>query len=185
MNQPCPIPEAAAALGVHPGTISRWLADGAPVFQRGQRGGGGKKTLVIPADLQAWRSGNNQQTPAVDQCELALGLGGALADITTSPATVQAVLACYLPQAAVVAAGAIERCRLGSVRDELADAAWTAWRLADARHKTAAADALVRAWYRTMAFLADHHGAPVEGGERSARGKYEFPERIQRLIRAR
>src|SRR5690625_2209198 len=179
MNQPCPIPEAAAALGVHPGTISRWLADGAPVYQRGKRGGGSKKTLVIPADLRAWRAGGHQQGPAVDRCELALGLGGALADIPTNHATNDAVLAAYLPQAAVVAADAIQRDRLGSVRDELADAAWTAWRLADARHKTAAADALVRAWYRTLAFLADHHGAPVEGGERSARRKEERTERIQ------
>lgn len=180
MTQPCPIPEAAAALGVHPGTVNRWLADGAPVYQRGQRGGGGKKTLVLVEDLQAWRTGNKQQGPAIDRCELALGLGGVLADIPSSPATVQAVLAAYLPQAALLAAAAIERERLGGIRDELADAAWTAWRLADARHKTAAADALVRAWYRTLAYLADHHGAPVEGGER-----YEFPERIQRLIRAR
>src|SRR5690625_4341398 len=157
MHQPCPIPEAAVALGVHPGTISRWLADGAPVYQRGQRSGGGKKTLVLVEDLQAWRSGNYQQTPAVDRCQLALGLGGVLADIPTNHATIQAVLAAYLPQAALLAGDAIERDRLGSVRDDLADAAWTAWRLAPGQHKQAAADALVRAWYRTMAFLADHH----------------------------
>lgn len=180
------IVEAAEQLGVHAGTVRAWISKGAPVFQRGKRGGGGNKTLVIPEDLRAWRHGGQQQ-PLPDLSHIAIEIGACLADIPSAHdygAAVDAVITCmlalYLPQAALIAADGIRAAGLGSVRDSLAEAAWTAWRACDARYKRECAHALLRAWFRTLDYLSRHHGAPVEGAGEG----YRFPDKIQRLNRA-
>ena len=50
-----PLSVAASALGISPGTLRRWIAQGAPVTQRGQRGRG-CRTLVCPDAVRAWRA---------------------------------------------------------------------------------------------------------------------------------
>ncbi|MEQ9002337.1 MAG: hypothetical protein RIE74_02110 [Pseudomonadales bacterium] len=56
MSKPCPVPEAAAELGIAPGTLKRWIAEGAPAARRGGRGRG-NATLVDVAAVAAWRRG--------------------------------------------------------------------------------------------------------------------------------
>lgn len=53
-----PLTEAARALGISPGTLRRWLAQGAPVAQRGRRGRG-KATLVCPDAIRRWRAASD------------------------------------------------------------------------------------------------------------------------------
>lgn len=48
------LPKAAAALGVSPRTLGRWIDAGAPVARRGRRGRG-DATLIDPAAVRAWR----------------------------------------------------------------------------------------------------------------------------------
>jgi hypothetical protein len=48
------VTEAASALGVRPGTLMRWVREGAPVVQRGRRGRG-CALLVDPAAVRRWR----------------------------------------------------------------------------------------------------------------------------------
>lgn len=48
------MPEAAAALDIHPATLRRWIDAGAPVARRGGRGRG-KRTLIDVPAVQAWR----------------------------------------------------------------------------------------------------------------------------------
>jgi hypothetical protein len=56
VNEPLPIAEAATVLGVSTRSLRRWISDGAPVAQAGGRGRG-KRTLVDPAAVLAWRDG--------------------------------------------------------------------------------------------------------------------------------
>lgn len=49
-----PTPEAAAALGVTPGTLRRWIDAGAPVARHGTRGRG-RCTLIDPDVVRAWQ----------------------------------------------------------------------------------------------------------------------------------
>lgn len=60
MTAPLAIPEAAAELGIPPGTLRRWVREGCPVAQRGRRGRGLAVLVSVP-DVRAWR--------AADPCE--------------------------------------------------------------------------------------------------------------------
>ena len=53
-TRPLPVPEAAAALGVHVATLRRWLSAGAPQARRGRRGNGGGALVDIEA-IRAWQ----------------------------------------------------------------------------------------------------------------------------------
>jgi hypothetical protein len=53
-TEPLPIPEAAVRLNVAPGTLRRWVREGAPVALRGARGRG-RLTLVDVRAVTAWR----------------------------------------------------------------------------------------------------------------------------------
>ncbi len=53
--------EAAAALGVAPGRISKWVADGAPVARRGARG---QASLYDVAALKRWRAHRTKEVEA-------------------------------------------------------------------------------------------------------------------------
>jgi hypothetical protein len=55
MPEPVPVTTAAAALGVSPRQVRRWIADGAPVARRGRQGRG-RATLVDPLAMEAWRT---------------------------------------------------------------------------------------------------------------------------------
>ena len=52
---------AAAALGVAPGRVSKWVADGAPVARRGARG---QASLYDVAALKRWRDHRTEETEA-------------------------------------------------------------------------------------------------------------------------
>ena len=53
--------EAAAALNISPGTLRRWIRDGAPVAHRGRRGRG--HALLLDAEaVRAWRSAGTSET---------------------------------------------------------------------------------------------------------------------------
>lgn len=72
---------AARELGVAPETVRRWVAAGAPAARRGARGRG-RRTLVDPAALAAWRrscaaEGSNRE---LDAHRLAADLPNAIAD---------------------------------------------------------------------------------------------------------
>ena len=49
-----PLDTAATELGVAPGTLRRWIREGAPVARQGARGRG-RQTLVCVADIDTWR----------------------------------------------------------------------------------------------------------------------------------
>ena len=49
-----PIPEAARVLGIRPGTLARWVKQGAPCVQRGRRGRGHALLVDVEQVLQ-WR----------------------------------------------------------------------------------------------------------------------------------
>lgn len=53
MARPRPLAEAAKQFGVHPATVRRWVAAGAPTVRLG-RGARGHGSLVDPDQLKAW-----------------------------------------------------------------------------------------------------------------------------------
>lgn len=53
------VTEAARALGIKPGTLARWVRDGAPVVQRGRRGRG--CALLVDLDaVRRWRGADER-----------------------------------------------------------------------------------------------------------------------------
>ena len=56
---PVPVPDAAARLGIRPGTLRRWLRQGCPIARRGSRGRG-RAVLVDPDAVRAWRAAVEQ-----------------------------------------------------------------------------------------------------------------------------
>jgi len=66
----------AAALGISPATLRRWLRQGAPQARKGRRGRGGGAELD-PRAIAAWRSSDHATVPA---CVLAAELPEILAD---------------------------------------------------------------------------------------------------------
>ncbi|CAD0328112.1 hypothetical protein CFBP7900_17650 [Xanthomonas hortorum pv. carotae] len=55
-----PLDRAAATLGVPTGTLRRWVRQGCPVVQRGQRGRG-NAALVDPEQVLEWRQAGERQ----------------------------------------------------------------------------------------------------------------------------
>lgn len=58
------IADAAAALGVHPATLRRWLRQGAPQARSGRRGRGGAALVDVDA-VALWRQPAQQHDPAL------------------------------------------------------------------------------------------------------------------------
>lgn len=73
MNRALPVATAAAELGVPPGTVRRWVREGAPVAQRGRRGRG-QALLVDPEAIRGWRLAGERQ-------QIALELAGQIPEI--------------------------------------------------------------------------------------------------------
>lgn len=59
MTLALPIPEAARELGVKPGTLRRWVAEGCPIVQRGRRGRG-CALLLDPDAVRRWRGADQR-----------------------------------------------------------------------------------------------------------------------------
>lgn len=54
-----PVTEAASELGVKPGTLRRWVAEGCPIVQRGRRGRG-CALLIDPDAVRRWRGADQR-----------------------------------------------------------------------------------------------------------------------------
>jgi len=73
------IATAAAELGVPPGTVRRWVREGAPVVSRGRRGRG-QALLVDPEAIRGWRMAGERQ-------QIVLELAGQIPEILARAAT--------------------------------------------------------------------------------------------------
>lgn len=75
-----PLTEAARALGISPGTLRRWVAQGAPVAQRGRRGRG-RAHLIDPDAVRRWRSASDHDARLIEfAAALPELIGKAMAD---------------------------------------------------------------------------------------------------------
>lgn len=75
-----PLAEAARELDVSEGTLRRWVAQGAPVAQRGRRGRG-HRTLICPDAVRAWRAASVHDARLTELAGALPGLiGRAMAD---------------------------------------------------------------------------------------------------------
>ena len=70
-----PVTEAARELGIRPGTLRRWVAEGCPIVQRGRRGRG--CALLVDVDaVRRWRGADQRDALILS---LAQALPGVLA----------------------------------------------------------------------------------------------------------
>jgi len=78
MSRALPVLTAAAELGVPPGTLRRWVREGAPVVFRGRRGRG-QALLVDPEAVRRWRVAGERE-------QIALELAGQVPEILAKAA---------------------------------------------------------------------------------------------------
>jgi len=160
MNQPCPIKQAAVALGVHEQTLRRWTRAGCPVVRAGHRGG--PPALYDLDAVRAWRAGDRGGADAATVAAIGADLSAVVFEACAAAGEAGAVV--YpLVMAHVVPAAAHELAQGRQAADfagTLAGLCWRAHRHAPGGFSADAAQLLLVIWHRLCCFATDQHGAP-------------------------